>query len=99
MNPYTEKLKLALARYEAQCGISPEDSILEAMWYVYSCCNPVDDGRIKAAEKAISAVYAELSIASSDALSDLIVSLLESYQRAAYLEGLRTGVHLMEETA
>ena len=99
MNPYTEKLKLALAQYEAQCGISPEDSILEALWYDYSCRNPVDDGQVRASEARISSVYAELSVASSDALSDLIVSLLESYQRAAYLEGLRTGVHLMEETA
>ena len=99
MNPYNEKLTSALARYEQICGLEPSDSILEALWYDYSCRKPVDDGQIRAAEAKISPVYAELSLEASDCLSDLVVELLESYQRAAYLEGLRTGVHLLQELA
>ena len=99
MNPYTEKLKNALAQYEAKCGLSPEDSILEALWYDYSCGSPVDDGAIRTAEAALAPVFEELSVVSSDTLFDLISDQLTAYQRAAYLDGLRTGVHLMEELA
>ena len=97
MNPYTEKLTTALAQYEAKCGIVPSNPILDALWYDYSCRNPVDDGQVRAAETQISSVFAELSLEASDSLSDLIVDLLNAYQRAAYLEGLRTGAHLIQE--
>ncbi len=97
MNPYTQILLTALAHYEAKCGIDPSNSILDALWYDYSCRNPVDDGQIRAAEAKLSPIFAELSLESSDSLFDLIVELLTVYQRAAYLEGLRTGVHLILE--
>lgn len=99
MNPYTEKLTSALARYEQTCDLDPSDSILEALWYDYSCQNPVDDGQIKAAEAKLSPVFAALSLENSDQLFDVIVELLNAHQRAAYLEGLRTGVHLLQELA
>ena len=97
MNPYTQKLLTAIAAYEAKCGTDAPDSILEALWYDYSCANPVDDGQVRASEKKLSPVFSELSVEASDCLSDLIVELLTVYQRAAYLEGLRTGVHLILE--
>ena len=99
MNPYTEKLKTAIAAYETNCGISPADSILEALWYDYSCGSPVDDGHIRTAEAALAPVFEELSVVSSDTLFDLITDQVTAYQRAAYLDGLRMGVHLMEELA
>ncbi|MBE6950100.1 MAG: hypothetical protein E7451_02050 [Ruminococcaceae bacterium] len=99
MNPYTQILLTAIASYEAKCSIDTPESILEGLWYDYSCRNPVDDGQIRNAEAKISPVYAELSLEASDCLSDLIVELLTVYQRAAYLEGLRSGVHLIQELA
>ena len=99
MNTYTEKLLTAIAAYESKCGITEPESILEDLWYDYSCRNPVDDGQIRAAEAKLSPVFAELSLEASDCLSDLIVELLTAYQRAAYLEGLRTGVHMIQEMA
>ena len=98
MTQYSQKLLTAIAAYETKCGFAPSDSILEALWYDYSCQNPVDDGQIKAAEAKLSPVFSELSLEASDCLSNLIVELLAVYQRAAYLEGMRTGVHLMLET-
>ena len=97
MNPYIQKLLTAIAAYEAKCCMDTPESILEDLWYDYSCRNPVDDGQVRAAETKISSVYAELSLEASDSLSDLIVDLLNAYQRAAYLEGLRTGAHLIQE--
>ena len=97
MTPYTEKLTSALAQYEARCSIDPSFSILDALWYDYSCTNPVDDGQIQKSEAKLSPVFSELSMEASDCLTDLIVEVLNAHQRAAYLEGLRTGVHLMLE--
>ena len=96
MNPYTQKLLNAIADYESKCGISPS-SVLEALWYDYSCRNPIDDGRLRQAEKNLSPVFEELSMEASDCLTDQIVDLLNAYQRAAYLEGLCTGAHFMKE--
>ena len=97
MNPYTQKLLTAIAAYEEKCGTCAAESILDALWYDYSCRNPVDDGQVREAEKRILPVFEELSVGSSDLLTDLIVDLVTAYQRAAYLEGLRTGVHLLHE--
>lgn len=97
MTPYTEKLLTAIANYEAQCGLDSPGSILEALWYDYSCQSPVDDGKLRAAEEQLRPVFEELSVTSSDLLFDQITALLTGYQRAAYLEGLRTGVHLIQE--
>ena len=97
MNPYTQKLLNAIADYESKCGISPSSSVLEALWYDYSCRNPIDDGRLRQAEKNLSPVFEALSMEASDRLFDQIVDLLNAYQRAAYLEGLCTGVLFMKE--
>ena len=97
MNPYTQKLITAIAAYEAKCGITESESILEALWYEYSCHNPVDDGQIRQAEKNLSPVFEALSMEASDRLFDQIVELLNAYQRSAYLDGLRTGVHLIQD--
>ena len=97
MNLYTQKLLSAITDYESKCGISTPVSVLESLWYDYSCRNPIDDGRLRLAEKNLSPVFEELSMESSDCLSDEIVDLLNAYQRAAYLEGLCTGAHLLRE--
>ena len=96
MNPHTQKLLNAIADYESKCGISPS-SVLDALWYDYSCRNPIDDGRLRQAEKNLSPVFEALSMEASDCLFDHIVELLNAHQRAAYLEGLCTGAHLLRE--
>ena len=97
MNPHTQKFLTAIAAYEAKCGMDTPESILEGLWYDYSCRNPVDDGQIRATEAKLSPVFPELSLEVSDQLFDVIVELLNVHQPAAYLEGLRTGVHLIQE--
>ena len=97
MNPYTQKLLNAIADYESKCGISPSSSILDALWYNYSCRNPIDDGRLRQAEQNLSPVFEELSMEACDCLTDQIVDLLNAYQRAAYVEGLCTGALFMQE--
>ena len=97
MKPIMEKLMTAIADYESKCGILPSSSVLEALWYDYSCRNPIDDGRLRQAEKNLSPVFEELSMEASDCLTDQIVDLLNAYQRAAYLEGLCTGANLLRE--
>ena len=97
MNPHTQALLTAIAAYESKCGITAPESILESLWYDYSCRNPLDDGQTRAVEARLSPVFKELSLEASDGLFDLIVELLKAHQRAAYLEGLCTGAHLLRE--
>ena len=97
MNPYTNNLLTAIAAYESKCGIAAPESILEELWYDYSCRQPVDQGQVREAESKLFNVHRQLSLEASDALSGLIVDLLNAYQRAAYLDGLRTGAHLLQE--
>ena len=96
MSQIMEILMNTITDYESKCGISTPVSVLESLWYDYSCRNPVDDGQVREAEAHIAPIFRELSVESSDHLSDLIVNLLTAYQRAAYLEGLCTGVHLLQ---
>ena len=97
MKPIMEKMMTAITDYESKCGISPSSSVLDALWYNYSCRNPIDDGRLRQAEKNLSPVFEELTMEASDCLTDQIVDLLNAYQRAAYLEGLCTGALFMQE--
>ena len=97
MKPYTQKLLSAIAAYESKCGISTPESVLESLWYDYSCRNPIDDGMLRQAEEKLAPVFAALPTKESDCLTDKIVELLNAYQRAAYLEGLCTGAHLLRE--
>ena len=94
MNPYLEQLKTELDAYTAKCGNDRPESILNLLWYCYSCANTIDDGCIQRCEDALLPVYQELSAASEDILFDLISELVTAYQRAAFLEGLQTGAQL-----
>lgn len=97
MNVNITKLKQQLSQYEAACGIDKPESILDFLFYWYSASAPVDDGRILQSEQALSPVFESLTVEHSDALFDRISDLCLSYQRAAFLEGLRTGYHLHAE--
>ena len=97
MTPYMEKLTMAIDAYESKCGITEPESILEDLWYDYSCRRAIDDGQFRQAEKNLSPVFEALSMEASDHLFDQIVELLNAYQRSAYLDGLRIGVHLFQE--
>lgn len=97
MNPYIEQLKQELLTYQAKCGADRELSILDLLWYCYSASNPVDDGRIRAAEGVLKPVFAELSFETSNGLFDHISELCTAYQRAALLEGILIGYQLSAE--
>ena len=97
MDPYITQLKKELAEYEKACSGEPQASVLQFLWDCYAAANPVDSGEVKAAEAAIMPVFQELSFDSSNMLSDLILDLCTTYQRAAFLEGIQVGAHLVEE--
>ena len=92
-----EQFGQQLKEYDLKCGGNGEGSILDYLWFCYCNEKTVDDGWILEAEAAISPVFDELSVASSDMLSDLVSSLVTAYQRAAFLEGIQVGFHLSRE--
>lgn len=96
-NQYIEQLNQELADYASRYGVHRAESILDLLWYCYSAANPIDDGKIQAAEKALAPVFQELSFEASDALFDLVFELCTAYQRAAFLEGIQIGVQIATE--
>ena len=89
-----EILQNELADYVSKTGLSDAPSILELLWQNYQQKNSIDDGLIKEREDALTPVFRELSIVSSDILSDLIADLCTAYQRAALLEGIYIGAQM-----
>ena len=94
MYDYIHQLNNELTSYAAKTGLKETPSILELLWQNYLQANPIDDGLIKEREEALTPVFRELSVASSDVLSDLIVDLCTAYQRAALLEGIYIGTEI-----
>ena len=94
INKNLAQLKSELDNYTAECGNSRPESVLDLLWYCYSCANSIDDGQIRRCEEALGPVYQELTVTSEDMLFDLISDLVTAYQRAAFLEGLHTGAQL-----
>ncbi len=94
MNHYLEILQKELANYSTKTGLTDSPSLLDLLWQNYLQVNPIDDGLIKEQEEALTPVFRELSVASSDILNDLIVDLCTAYQRAALLEGIYIGTQV-----
>ena len=97
MNPYIQQLKKELKTYEILCGKEEDFPILRFLWQSYSCFHPTDDGLIQKCSNALSPIYQELSLPNADTLSYLICDLCTAYQRAAFLDGILVGAHLVEE--
>ena len=97
MNPYIEQLKKEMQAYETLCGKEDDFPILRFLWLSYSCFNPTDDGQIQKCNDALSPIYQELSLPNADALSYLLLELCTAYQRAAFLDGILLGAHLVAE--
>lgn len=97
MNPYIDQLNRELREYQTKCGSNRCESVLELLWYCYSASNPVDDGRIKAAEGALWPVFEALSYEASNNLFDLVSDLCTAYQRAAFFEGVLIGSQISNE--
>ena len=91
------QLKDQLQNYEKSCGMDEPFSILEFLFYWYSTTAPVDDGRILKSEHALVPILEALPIPIADSLYDRVSDLCLSYQRAAFLEGLRIGYGIKEE--
>lgn len=99
MKHYLSLLEKQLNRYQANCGKEDTVPILDILWYCYFQENPIDDGQIRDAELALRPAFEALSLENSDALFDRLDGLISHYQRAAFLDGIHTGIRLARELA
>ena len=96
MNVYIKQFKDQLADYQTKCADKAPVPVLELLWQCYFQSNTVDDGLIRQAELTIQHVFETLPVENSDVLFDMIGDLITAYQRAAFLEGIQIGAHLVD---
>lgn len=97
MNPYIQQVNRQLLDYERQSGDAEAPAVLDLLWESYIGSNPMADADIHQALAALEPIHKALSIHDSDKLNDIVLDLSYSYERAAFLEGIRLGVCLQEE--
>ncbi|MBR2048348.1 MAG: hypothetical protein IJ960_07085 [Oscillospiraceae bacterium] len=92
MNFTAEHFLTALSEYDTQYGRT--ESPLDILWYCYCVASPVDDDLIRAAEAELNQLAGTLPLPVSDGLTDLVGRVCLSYQRAAFLDGMKVGAEL-----
>ncbi len=73
------------------------ESLSDFLWQYYIEYHPVTDTQVKHNELALEPFFRDLSMEASDDLFGLISDLCVSYQRAAFLDGVRLGIRLLQE--
>lgn len=81
-----------VSRYEGDF-----QSLLEMIHYIYTTCNPVDNGKIRAELHQLGTILKPLSLEEDDAVSNLVSRLCYEYEQTAFYYGLTVGMHLMTE--
>jgi len=97
MNPYIQQVNQHLRDYAQQSSGAKAPAVLDLLWESYIGSNPMADTEIRQTLAALEPIHRALSIHDSDKLNDIILDLSYSYERAAFLEGIRIGVCLQTE--
>ena len=97
MNRYIENLRSFLLEQAPSFQYKDADSLLEMLCYYYCSANPVDNAVIRCQFKALNDTVRQMSVEESDAVFSAACDLCISYERQAFLDGLRTGMQLLTE--
>ncbi len=93
----TLQLKDILSQIGEAWSPRNKETICEALWQYYSECNPAQDPHVIQAEGALEPYFQGLSPDVENGLFGSISELCVSYQRAAFLDGLRFAFRLHDE--
>lgn len=97
MNPYIEKLKQFLISQPPVIKDDDANTILELLCYYYCSANSVDSALIRCQFRAADDALPKLSIEEYDALFAITTDLCLSYEKQAFMDGVRVGMQLFQE--
>lgn len=92
---YRDMLLQQLENYQGKNGSSKEEiPILEILWDYYFRTNPITNDRIKQIENILAPAFEAISLNDSNEAFVLLYDLVESYQHAAFVEGIQVGLQM-----
>ena len=97
MHQYETKLKAYLEENPLVWKEREAEGVLDFLEKCYLEENPVESEETKAIEKEMGPIYEALPLEMSDKLFRLVYDLCGKYEKAAFREGMRVGLHLWEE--
>jgi len=68
--------------------------ILEILWNHYFQTHPMNNDRIKQIESILAPAFEAISLNDSNEAFILLYDLVESYQHAAFIEGIQVGLQI-----
>ena len=97
MNEYVEILKSHVAENPPNYG-SDADSILEMLFSYYHECNNTDTDAVKAAFEDLYQRMHGMPLREMDRIVDAVCTLYREYEKADFVEGVKVGILLDQET-
>ena len=97
MNLTAETIRAYFETRKIDFSILGAESLLEFIYQCYSEFHSFDNEQIRACFAELDHFHETMSIEESDRLFHLVARLCTEYERAAFMEGIRVGVQLMEE--
>ena len=97
MKSYVAKLKVYVEQDQFAWKERKAEGILDYLEQCYLEENPVESEETKAIEKEMGPIYEALPLEMSDKLFRLVYDLCGKYEKAAFREGRRVGLHVREE--
>ena len=97
MNRYIENLKSFLVEQSPNFCFDDAKSMLDMLCYYYCSANPVDNAVIRCQFKVLNDIVRPMTVEESDAVFSVVCDLCLSYERQAFLDGLRAGMRLFSE--
>lgn len=97
MNAYINNLKSFLSDQSPKFPFDDACSVLEVLFYNYCASNSADNALIRYQFKELNDILCKLTLVENDAVFALICDLCTSHMKQAFMEGVRIGLHLINE--
>lgn len=97
MKSYFELLKQYVNDNRCSFGQTTADTVLEALFAVYSECNCMDTVEIKSAFTKLYEKMHGMPLVEMDRIIDVVCTLCYAHQRSGFIAGVKIGIRLKDE--
>ena len=97
MKSYFELLERYVNDNKASFEHATANTVLEALFGVYSECNCMDTDEIKSAFAMLYEKMHGMSLVEIDRIIDVVCTLCYAHQRSSFVDGVKIGIRLKDE--